>query len=400
MIKNPCLKKFVLLLLAVTGLIISSCTNHTNSTTDDHTNPLPPPTPPGPVKKITYFKFENLSAEEQSCFNWVRGKNLSPIYYINNSGVAITRTQQNAGCRGNDQFSIWDKDGKRLSIGGFDSVQQISDNNIAVGLVKDKNLYYTAYSTIDKISAPKIIKTRSSTAWYNTSISANGRYIIDNANETTPFLISEIADTAVTDFPIKVEATSFISPNGLIADNGTLAVSADSKSYICNISLCQVLSTDLSYTLSSVSSAGNYIYNYSTTLNHMVSINSNDFNSPTNIPEFDKIYRRGDTYPGKAFNNGAFSVYISSEENFGIFYLYIPEKDGVPARIVSSKELIEALKIPNIDANDYSITTISNDGMSFALVNTKSASDDATPSPDTVLNIIVTNNEIPIWSLV
>lgn len=398
MIKKPFLKKVLVLILAIIGLIISSCTSPTNSTTDAHVNPPPPH--PGPVKKITYFKFENLSKEEQACFNWANGKNLSPIYSINNSGVAITRTLQNAECRGNDQFSIWNKDGKRLSIGSFDSVQQISDNNIAVGLVKDKNLYYTAYSTIDTLSDPKIIKTRSSTAWYNTSISANGRYIIDNANGTTPFLISEIADTKVTDFPLKIEATSLVSPNRFISDNGIIAVSVDSKSYICNISLCQVSSPDLSYNLSSISSAGNYIYNYSTTSNHMVSINSNDFTSTTNIPEFDKIYRRGWTYQGKAFNNGAFSIYISSQEKFGIFYLYIPEKDGVPARIVSSKELVEALKLPNIDASDYSITAISNDGMSFALLNTQSASDDAIPSPDTVLNIIVTNNETPIWSLV
>lgn len=398
MIKNPCLKKFVLLLLAVTGLIISSCTSNNDSITDDHGNP--PPAPPSPVKKITYFKFEDLNPEEQACFNWIDRTNIGPIYFVNNSGIAIIKTQQHEKCSGDEQFSIWDKDGNRISIGNFDSVQQISDNNLAVGLVKDNNIYYTAYSTIDKLSAPKIITNRKSTVPYNTFISANGRYLMDNANEKPPFLISEIADTGVTESPLKIEVTSFISPNGLIADNGTLAVYADRKSYICNTSLCQASPTDLSYPLSSISSSGYYIYNYSSASSHMVSIDSNDFTGVTNIPEFDKIYRRGDTFQGKSFNNGAFSVYISSRANFSTFYLYIPKQDDVPARIVSSRELIEALNLPNIDASDYSITSISNDGRSFILVNTKSASNDTMPSKDTILNIIVTNNETPIWSLV
>ena len=401
MIKKPCLKKVAGIILAVTGLIIFSCTDHNNFSPNDHKNPPPiPPVPPAPIKKITYFKFEDLTAEEQTCFNWSDRKNINPIYSVNNSGIAIIKTQQQAECSGDDQFGIWDKDGKRISTGKFDSVQKISDNNIAVGLVQDKNIYYTAYSTIDKLSAPKIIKDRKSTVSYNTYISANGRYIMDNSNDKPPFLISEIVDTEVTSFPIKIEATSFISPNGLIADNGTIAVYADRKSYICSASFCQASSTDLSYPLSAISSAGNYIYNYSSVSNHMVSINPNDFTSVTNIPEFDKIYKRGDTYPGMAFNNGAFSIYISSKENFGTFYLYLPKQEDTPARIVSSKELIAALNIPNIDANDYSITSISNDGMSFVLVNTKSASSNIMPSQDTILNIIVTNNETPIWSLV
>ena len=103
----------------------------------------------------------------------------------------------------------------------------------------------------------------------------------------------------------------------------------------------------------------------------------------------------------KVFDNGAFLFYagkLNSDEDMKI-YLYIPKTNKSIAKVVLTNDIISRLKLPNINSEDYFMFPVSNDGKSFVLINYGLMSEQHPLTKDSILDVIVTNHDLPIWEI-